>query len=500
MALISTSTVLSGIVAYLVMRSIYRLFFHPLSKFPGPKFAAISYLPEFYHDVIRGGMYMWEVERMHREYGPIIRINPREIHIKDPGFYDEIYAGGTRVRHKDPAFTIALLTPGAMASTNDHEQHRLRRGLLNNFFSKRSVMKLENILHEKVALLQTRFERACQEGTVLNLPPVFAALTADVITHYSHGVSQGYLSAPDFKNDMMEALDSLFTLFHLNRFLPMLATLLSRPPLELVEKLGIPDGTLGEMIEARLRTRKRAAEALKKKQQPTEPTTIFDALTADDVPEQEKTLNRLDDEASVLFGAGTETTARTLSVAGFYLAKDKVLMQKLRGELKQVMPSPATRPTWTQLERLPFLTGVIQEALRLSYGLSGRLARVAPTEALVYKNYVIPAGAIYFVHHDPSIFPNPSRFDPERWIRATDEGVNLRKHMVSFNRGSRQCLGMNLAYAQMYLTLAMFARRFDVELVDTTEENIRLGRDKGLPYPAKGRFSARIKVTGMAKD
>ncbi|KAJ5155936.1 benzoate 4-monooxygenase cytochrome P450 [Penicillium capsulatum] len=502
----SITSAIGGIAVLILTQVIYRLFFHPLSRIPGPRLAAASYLPEIYHDIFRGGMYMWEIEKMHSRYGPIVRINPREVHIKDPAFYDEIYASGRRIRQKNPAFTIALLTPGAMASTNDHEQHRLRRGFLNNFFSKRSVMRLESIIQEKVCLLRSRFASAYQEKTVLNLPPVFAALTADVITHYCHGQSLGYLTAPDFKSDTMEALDTLFRIFHVNRFLPILAVALRRPPFWLIEKLGIPVSTFGDMIEARLRSRKRAMEALNnQKKSHHDPTTIFEALTADSIPAVEKIFNRLQDEASVLFGAGTETTARTLSVAGFYLAKEKRLLGTLRSELKDVIPSPTSQPSWSQLERLPFLTGVVHEALRLSYGLSGRLARIAPTEVLQYKEFGIPPGtpvsqAVYFVHHDPSIFPSPETFDPRRWIQATEQGVNLRKYLVSFNKGSRQCLGMNLAYAQMYLTLAMFARNFDLDLVDTTEDNIRLGRDLCLPYPAKGRFSVRIQVTGLVED
>lgn len=120
--------------------------------------------------------------------------------------------------------------------------------------------------------------------------------------------------------------------------------------------LHLPEGLFGEMIEARLRTRKRAANTLNKKGKTTgKPETIFDALTAVSIPEKERTLSRLVDEASVLFGAGTETTARTLSVAAFYLAKDKDLRQKLFDELTQVMPSPASQPKWAELERLPFL-------------------------------------------------------------------------------------------------------------------------------------------------
>lgn len=52
----------------------------------------------------------------------------------------------------------------------------------------------------------------------------------------------------------------------------------------------------------------------------------------------------------------------------------------------------------------------------------------------------------------------------------------------------------------MYLTLAMFVRNFDIELVDTTEDNIRLGRDMCLPYPARGRFRVYMRVTGLIEN
>lgn len=48
---------------------IYRLYAHPLASFPGPRLAAATFLYEFYFDVIKGGMYIWEIERMHEQYG-----------------------------------------------------------------------------------------------------------------------------------------------------------------------------------------------------------------------------------------------------------------------------------------------------------------------------------------------------------------------------------------------------------------------------------------------
>lgn len=54
---------------YFVLTSLYRLYFHPLRRFPGPKLAAITHGYEFYHDVFRRGMYLWEIEKMHEKYG-----------------------------------------------------------------------------------------------------------------------------------------------------------------------------------------------------------------------------------------------------------------------------------------------------------------------------------------------------------------------------------------------------------------------------------------------
>lgn len=56
-------------VGYYLVQSIYRLYFHPLRKFPGPRLAAITSLYEFYYNVIRNGKFLFEIERMHEQYG-----------------------------------------------------------------------------------------------------------------------------------------------------------------------------------------------------------------------------------------------------------------------------------------------------------------------------------------------------------------------------------------------------------------------------------------------
>jgi hypothetical protein len=72
-SILSTRNVLLLIGVWLVYKFLEALYnvspFHPLSSIPGPKLAAASYLPEFYHDVIRFGCYSKEIREMHKKYG-----------------------------------------------------------------------------------------------------------------------------------------------------------------------------------------------------------------------------------------------------------------------------------------------------------------------------------------------------------------------------------------------------------------------------------------------
>ena len=61
-------------VAYLTLLAIYRLYFHPLSRFPGPKLAALTPWYEFYYDVILDGNFHWQLQKLHTRYGSVAQI------------------------------------------------------------------------------------------------------------------------------------------------------------------------------------------------------------------------------------------------------------------------------------------------------------------------------------------------------------------------------------------------------------------------------------------
>lgn len=72
----------------------------------------------------------------------------------------------------------------------------------------------------------------------------------------------------------------------------------------------------------------------------------------------------------------------------------------------------------------------------------------------------------YLIHMNPKIWPEPFKFNPQRWI----DNPRLSKYLVPFSRGPRNCVGQNLAWAELYMMTAKLFRQFEMELYDTTEE------------------------------
>lgn len=138
----------------------------------------------------------------------------------------------------------------------------------------------------------------------------------------------------------------------------------------------------------------------------------------------------------------------------YHVLTNPEIFEKLRQEVKQAVPDPRHLPHWATLEKLPYLSGVIHEGLRLSYGTSTRTPRVPTEEDLVYQGggekktfrYVIPRGyaigmSAFISHHDETLFPESHIFQPERWLDP-QRRKELDRGFLAFSKGSRACLGM----------------------------------------------------------
>ncbi|KAJ5718130.1 hypothetical protein N7488_003776 [Penicillium malachiteum] len=489
-------------LVFVVVRTIYRLYFHPLKNVPGPKLAAASSAYEFYFNVIKGGKYIWEVERLHKIYGPIVRISPREVHINDVKYYEEIYAPATRKRDKVREWVEGFDLNGSVVASVSADLHRQRRVPINKFFSKSAITNIEPMIQEKIDQLCNHLKTAYKSQRVVNLDSGFAGLTSDIIHQYTIGYHSGNLDQQDFNIGVRDAMNGLFQGVHVLFFLPFLAPIAGTIPLSILKSI-LP--YFAAFKEQKIAIHTQIVKILAGEEEKDKSMIMTLAHHSSDLPDGFLDPSRLTDEAMTILTAGTETTARALTFAIFNIIQSQEVQEKLREELKTVMPTPQSLPTWDQLKQLPYLNGVIYESIRLSTGLASRTPRIAPEETMVYKNFVLPPGTIlsqwhYFLLTDPEIYPNPHAFDPERWIRETDNGERLDRYFIPFSKGPRMCIGFNLAYAELYLVVARLARQFDFTLYDTTEKNLEFARDFQGAFPEDGNIIMQVKVSNMIDD
>ncbi|KAF4635062.1 hypothetical protein G7Y89_g3029 [Cudoniella acicularis] len=472
------------ILAYVLTLITYRLVFSPLAGFPGPRLAACTSWVEFYHDYFRQGRFLYEIEKYHQRYGPVVRINPHELSIRDGAFYDEVY-----------------VIASSHFLTTAHAHHRLRRKPLEPFFSRSGIIRLESIIAAAATKLSKRFEALSGGGTVVRLDHAFSAYSGDVIGKICCDEKEDFLDDPDFAPHWYELLHTVTKSIPLLMGFPWVINIVNQIPESFIEWA---DPRIQNFSNYKKIANRHIEKAKQNKlhsiiDKKDSGTSLLRHLVNSDLPESELSVERLTKEAQVLLGAGTVSTARTLYFVCYYVIANEKIRRRLTDELKDVMVDyPNTVPSFLQLEKLPYLTALIKEALRLSYGTSHRLPRVSPDQAIQYKQWTIPAGvpigmSAYLMHTDPEVYDNPFRFKPNRWL--SDNPLHTRNY-VPFSRGSRNCLGQNLAMAETYLALAVLFRPNGpkIELFETDESDVIQVHDFMLPLPRLDSKGVRVVI------
>jgi hypothetical protein len=237
------------VLLYTVCLIFYRLFLSPLAKFPGPRLAAATKLYETYFAIVKGGRFTWEIDRLHQKYGPVIRITPYELHIKDPDYYDVLYSGPTRKRDKDAWFSF-IGYPRSIFSTEGHSLHRARRSVLGQSFSKKAILDLEPVIQANIQLLCRHFATAAERKNPLELHTAFLCFASDTLSQHAFGEQNGfrYLDHLELTNTWKRRVNSVFELLMVARHFPFLCKLshllplpsgLISPPFYHVDKLEV---------------------------------------------------------------------------------------------------------------------------------------------------------------------------------------------------------------------------------------------------------------------
>ena len=187
------------------------------------------------------------------------------------------------------------------------------------------------------------------------------------------------------------------------------------------------------------------------------------AQTEDDRPMDDRQIR---DEAVTLFAAGHETTSNALTWTWYFLAQHPDVEARLHAELQAVLNGRA--PTVADLRDLPYTEMVLKESMRLrppAWILNGRTTLQETT----IGGYTIPVGSTVFVspyqlHRLPEYFPDPERFDPDRFSPENEKKLP-RYAYLPFGAGPRICIGNAFAMMEARLILATVAQHFCLEMV-----------------------------------
>ncbi|KAI0841081.1 cytochrome P450 [Hypoxylon sp. FL0890] len=508
---------LCGWIVYQLLRAAWNISpFHPLHHIPGPKLAAATYLPEFWYDLVLFGRYTHEIKKMHEVYGPVIRVNPDEVHCSDVEFLDEIYTLGGRKRDKPRHQVSGSAMAYSGFATSEHDLHRLRRAPLGKFFSRNQIARLEPRIQELVQRLCDKLLSEAGKNKPLSAQVAYSCFTSDVISDYCFGESFGFLDREAWEPNFREPLYSLLHTLYVFRFFPFLKPITVVAGLWFLNYLPEDAALLIRTLNIDLPNQIKKTKSDMDAGIVHERQTVFGELLKSDLPPQEKSVARLTGEASAVLGGGTETLSWALAAITYFLLTQPRTLTKLTEELRTAVSDPQNLPPFTALEQLPYLGAVIQEGLRLTYGVPGRTARVATEEDLVYRGqwtprgkgesvkveYVIPRGFAAgmsngLTHHNEAYFPDSYSYIPERWL--DDNGKRrkeLDRYLMSFGKGTRICLGMNLALYELHLVLAALVLRVfpHMRLFETTEADVRWDCDMVVPQTRAESKGIRVVI------
>ncbi|MFJ8440369.1 cytochrome P450 [Kitasatospora griseola] len=197
----------------------------------------------------------------------------------------------------------------------------------------------------------------------------------------------------------------------------------------------------------------------------------------------------LREQVLIFLLAGHETTATSLTFALHLLGKHPEQQRRVHQEVVDLL-ADGRRPTAADYPKLPYLTQVLKETMRL-FPAAPSIGRRA-VKSTVVGGVEIPAGADvlvapYVTHRHPEHWDDPERFDPDRFTPER-EAARHRYAWFPFGGGPRACIGQHFSMLESVLALAVLLREFEITAVDL---DVPLGQ--GITLEVRG--PARVKLT-----
>ncbi|MFD7446069.1 cytochrome P450 [Streptomyces sp. NPDC059909] len=359
-------------------------------------------------------------------------------------------------------FDRARETLGNGLGTCPHRDHRRQRQLIQPAFHPERLPRYGQVMTEQI----TAVTRSWQQGQVIDVLADMQQITARTLV--ATMLADARLTGVAL-TEMIDDLHTFQAAFYRRMFMP--------PPLD---RLPTPGNR--RYVRAGIRLRASLSRIIAEyRAAGTDHGDLLSALLAardshsGDATGQGMSDGELTDQIITFSFAGTETTAALLAWALHLVARHPGVEEALHREADGVLAGAAA--TVGDLPRLEVTGRILTETLRLyppGYLLTRTTTR--PTEL---GGHLLPAGATvayspYVIHHRPDLYPDPERFDPDRW---KDGGTarTPRGTLVPFAAGPRKCIGDTFAITEATLALATIATRWRLEPVSGTPVRPALG-------------------------
>ncbi|KAI0839263.1 cytochrome P450 [Hypoxylon sp. FL0890] len=483
------ATIISLLSFFILFRVLYRLFLSPLSKFPGPKFAAATKLYEAYHVLVKND-WLENLKSLHKIYGPIVRIGPNELHFTDHEACLR-HHNRTDLRKCDNYYGLLNTLLGGLTLPQAHSE---RKSIIQPLFTGPSLASFSNTtMNTQLETLYEKFTSlSINQDSPTNMTHVLWAYTNDIMLSYLLGEDPEFLKKNDLTavHDSTRAFGAINLATVLRSMLPVKKMFDLFPTLRKFSPLGWLDSLVGLHLE-----RITKGDAL------GPPEKGHNSVLAQLWQKHENEQTVIQESVQAIF-IGNESLLSNLTFLLHHMIQNPDCITRLRAEIDSRLDvGTYGHQVWRdpKLLQLPYLDALCRESTRLSSPGWHRQPRQIP-EPVAYEKTIIPpmtslSFTLHLLERDPILYPDPETFKPERWLGFGPEARKLRNNSVTFGTGTRTCLGQFIARHVLRKTLVSIVYNFNISLWDE-ERDEREGYRYLDTYPKKGHEGYfRVKLT-----
>jgi len=392
-------------------------------------------------------------QHLAEEYGDIVHYKIGWHHIvflNHPDYIREILVvqNDNFIKERTVQRTKMLLGEGMI--TAEGAQHRTQRQVAQPAFHRQRIPEYASTMVQEAVRVRERWRSGEQRDIAIDM----MHLTLNVVAQTLFATDLGRESG-DEVNELASAINRIMGLYNFLVMLPAAEWLVHvRPPglAAFVRARKRIDAVVYRMIAAHRQRGPHGGSLL----------DMMLAASPDQTPASEQSLR---DQVITIFLAGYETVANALSWTWYLLSQNPECERRFHDEIDRELQGRL--PTFDDVSRLRYVEMVLAESMRL-YPPAWAMGRYARADFQL-GDFSLPARTTvlmsqYITHRDPRFFPDPLRFDPERF---TPEARSRRTKLTyfPFGAGVRQCIGESFASMEGVLLLATIAQKWKLRLV-----------------------------------